>query len=57
MSTLLYSSKTETLGVQLFDYQTYHSQQTAAALASGILLLVIAVNVLLKKLSRGRFSI
>ncbi len=57
MSNLLYSNKTKTLGVELFNYQTYHSQQTASALASGILLLVIILNFVLNKLTKGKFSI
>ncbi len=57
MSILLYSDKTETLGVELYLYQTYHSQQTAAALAGGILIMVTLVNVLLSKLTKGKFSI
>jgi iron(III) transport system permease protein len=57
MSTLLYSTNTKTLGYELFTYQTYHSQQTASALATAILLLVIGVNWLLNKLTGGEFSI
>lgn len=57
MSTLLYSTDTKTLGYELFTYQTYHSQQTASALATAILLMVIAVNWLLNKLTKGEFSI
>lgn len=57
MSTLLYSTDTKTLGYELFTYQTYHSQQTASALATAILLLVILVNWLLNKLTGGEFSI
>lgn len=57
MSTLLYSTSTKTLGVELFTYQTYHSQQTASALASAILLMVILLNWLLNKLTKGKFSI
>ena len=57
MSTLLYSTDTKTLGYELFTYQTYHSQQTASALATAILALVIFVNWLLNKLTGGEFSI
>ncbi len=57
MSNLLYSTDTKTLGVELYTYQTYHSQQTASALAGGILLLVIALNIVLNRLTRGKFSI
>lgn len=57
MSTLLYSTDTKTIGYELFTYQTYHSQQTAAAIATGILTLVVAVNWILNKLTKGEFSI
>ena len=57
MSNLLYSNNTKTLGVELFTYQTYHSQQTASALASGILIMVIVLNYVLNKTTKGKFSI
>lgn len=57
MSTLLYSTDTKTIGYELFTYQTYHSQQMASAIATGILVLVIIVNWLLNKLTKGTFSI
>lgn len=57
MSTLLYSAHTKTLGVELFTYQTYHSQQTASALASAILIFVIVVNWGMNKVTKGKFSI
>lgn len=57
MSNLLYSNNTKTLGVELFTYQTYHSQQTASALASGILIIVIVLNYVLNKVTKGKFSI
>ncbi len=57
MSNLLYSNNTKTLGVELFLYQTYHSQQTASALAGGILLVVLLANVILGRTTRGKFSI
>jgi len=57
MSNLLYSAGTKTLGVELYTYQTYHSQQIASALASAILLLVVSVNLALNKATDGKFSI
>ena len=57
MSNLLYSNNTKTLGVELFTYQTYHSQQTASALASGILIMVIVLNYVLNKVTKGKYSI
>ena len=44
-------------GTQLYIYQTYHSQQVASALATAILVFVIAVNFILNKLTKGQFSI
>ena len=57
MSTLLHSTDTKTLGYELYTYQTYHSQQTASALATAILGMVILVNWILNKLTKGNFSI
>ncbi|MDR1834920.1 MAG: iron ABC transporter permease [Fusobacteriaceae bacterium] len=57
MSNLLYSSKTKTLGVSLYLFQTQTSQQTASAMAAGILLAVIVANVALDKLTKGKFSV
>lgn len=57
MSNLLYSDKTRTLGVELFINQTYNSQQTASALAGSILLAVVIFDLLLYKLTKGKFSI
>ena len=57
MSNLLYSNHTKTLGVELFIYQTYHSQQTASALAGAILILVAALNFAMSRLTKGKFSI
>ena len=57
MSNMLYSDKTKSLGIELYQYQTYHSQQTAAALAGGILILVVVLNVIMNKVTKGKFSI
>ncbi|MBQ9564710.1 MAG: iron ABC transporter permease [Synergistaceae bacterium] len=57
MSTLLYSTDTKTIGYELFTYQTYHSQQTASAIATGILGMVVLVNWILNRLTKGEFSI
>ena len=57
MSTLLYSTDTKTIGFELYQYQTYHSQQTASAMASAILIFVVLVNWLLNKVTKGKFSI
>ncbi len=57
MTTLLYSNSTKTIGFQLYEYWTYTSQPQASAMAFGILLIVILINALLSRLTRGEFSI
>ena len=57
MSTLLYSSHTKTIGFELYNYQTYHSQQIASVLATAILIFVLVVNWILNKITKGKFSI
>ena len=57
MSNMLYSDQTKSLGVELFLYQTYHSQQTAAALAGCILIIVAVLNFVMNKVTKGKFSI
>jgi len=57
MTALLYSNNTKTIGFQLYEYWTYTSQQQASAMAFGILLIVVALNFLLNKLTKGEFSI
>ncbi len=57
MTTLLYSNTTKTIGFQLYEYWTYTSQPQASAMAFGILLIVILINALLSRLTKGEFSI
>ena len=57
MTALLFSSTTKTIGYQLFELWTYTSQPMSCALAFGILLIVIALNFILNRLTRGEFSI
>ena len=57
MTALLYSKDTKTIGFQLYEYWTYTSQQQASALAVGILLIIILLNWVLNKLTKGNFSI
>lgn len=57
MSTLLYARDTQVIGYMLHYYWTYTSQQQAAAMACGILLVVVALNFVLNKLTKGEFSI
>ena len=57
MTTLLYSSTTKTIGYQLYDYWTFTSQPMSCAMAFGILLIVIFLNFILNRLTKGEFSI
>ncbi len=57
MTTLLYSSTTKTIGFQLYEYWTFTSQPMSCAMAFGILLIVVALNFILNRLTKGEFSI
>ncbi|NLV59910.1 MAG: iron ABC transporter permease [Clostridiales bacterium] len=57
MTTLLYSNTTKTIGFQLYEYWTFTSQPQACAMAFGILLVVVLLNVILNRLTKGEFSI
>lgn len=57
MSKLLYATATDTIGVELFIYQTYNTPQIASVLATSILLMVVVLDVVLNKLTGGKFSI
>ncbi len=56
MTTLLYSSTTKTIGYQLYEYWTFTSQPQSCAMAFGILLIVVALNFALNRLTKGEFS-
>ena len=57
MTTLLYSSTTKTIGFQLYEYWTFTSQPMSCAMAFGILLIVVSLNFVLNRLTKGEFSI
>ena len=57
MTTLLYSSTTKTIGFQLYEYWTFTSQPMSCAMAFGILLIVVILNFVLNRLTKGEFSI
>ncbi len=57
MTTLLYSGTTKTIGFQLYEYWTFTSQPMSCAMAVGILLFIAALNLLLSRITKGRFSI
>ena len=51
MSLLLYGSDTKTIGVLLYDLQTYADTQNASVLSEIIMLIVLVGNVILNKLT------
>ena len=57
MTTLLYSNSTKTIGFQLYEYWTFTSQPQSCAMAFGILMIVVVLNFLLNRLTKGEFSI
>lgn len=57
MSILLFGPETKTLGVLLFDYQSYESPPKAAVLATLLALTVLSGNLLVKRLSGGKLGI
>jgi iron(III) transport system permease protein len=57
MSILLYGAKTKTIGVLLYELQTYADPQDASVLAMVVLLIVLVSNLILRKLSKGQISI
>ena len=57
MTTLLYSSTTKTIGFQLYETWTFTSQPMSCAMAFCILLIVVLLNLLLNRLTKGEFSI
>jgi iron(III) transport system permease protein len=57
MTTLLYSNSTKTIGFQLYEYWTFTSQPQACAMAFGILGIVVLLNFVLNRLTKGEFSI
>ena len=57
MSLLLYGSDTKTIGVLLYDLQTYADTQNASVLSVIILLIVLVGNIILNKLTKGNVGI
>ena len=57
MTALLYSQNTMTIGFELYQYWTFTSQPQACAMACGILLVVVVLNFILARLTKGKFSI
>lgn len=57
MSILLYGSETKTIGVLLYELQTYADSQNASVLSVLILAIVLLGNVILNKVSKGNIGI
>ena len=57
MSLLLYGSETKTIGVLLYELQTYADTQNASVLSVIILSIVLLGNIILNKLSKGNVGI
>ena len=57
MTTLLYSNTTKTIGFQLYEYWTFTSQPQSCAMAFGILMFVMILNLVLNRLTKGEFSL
>ena len=57
MSNLLYGADTKTIGVLLYELQTYADTQNASVLSVIILIIVLAGNLILNKATKGKVSI
>lgn len=57
MSLLLYGSDTKTVGVLLYDLQTYADTQNASVLSVIILIIILVGNLILNKVSKGNIGI
>ncbi len=57
MSIILYGSKTKTIGVLLYELQTYADPQDASVLAVIILFIILVGNIILRKVSKGAIGI
>jgi len=57
MTTLLYSNTTKTIGFELYEYWTFTSQPQSCAMAFGILMIVLILNFVLNKITKGKFAI
>lgn len=57
MSNLLYGSNTQTIGVLLYELQTYADTQNASVMSVIILIIVMVGNLILNKVSKGHIAI
>lgn len=57
MSNLLYGSDTQTIGVLLYELQTYADTQNASVMSVIILIIVMVGDLILNKVSKGHIAI
>ena len=57
MSNLLYGSDTQTIGVLLYELQTYADTQNASVMSVIILIIVMVGNLIFNKVSKGHIAI
>ncbi|NLP42969.1 MAG: iron ABC transporter permease [Veillonellaceae bacterium] len=57
MSIILYGAKTKTIGVLLYELQTYADPQNASVLSVLILIIVLVGNLIIRKLTKGNVGI
>jgi iron(III) transport system permease protein len=57
MSIILYGAKTKTIGVLLYELQTYADPQNASVLSVLVLFIVLVGNLIIRKLSHGNIGI
>lgn len=57
MSIFLVGPQTETIGTLLFNLQGYDDPQSAAVLATLIVLVILTSNIMLKKMSKGKYGV
>ncbi|MEN6413894.1 MAG: iron ABC transporter permease [Veillonellales bacterium] len=57
MSIILYGAKTKTIGVLLYELQTYADPQNASVLSVLVLLIVLVGNLIIRKITKGNVGI
>ena len=57
MSIILYGSGTKTIGVLLYELQTYADPQNASVLSVLVLVIVLLGNLIVSKVSKGNIGI
>lgn len=57
MSIFLVGPNTETIGTLLFNLQSYDDPQSAAVLATGVVIVILTANIIVKKLTKGKYGV